>query len=77
MRCVICKQEETRAGETTVTLERQGATILFKNVPAEICNNCGEAYVDESVTGKLLGTAEQAASAGVLVDVLEYTQAVA
>ena len=34
MKCIVCKQAETRAGTTTVTLERQGATFVFKDVPA-------------------------------------------
>lgn len=46
MKCVICKHGETRPGMTTVTLERGGATLVVKGVPARICGNCGEAYVD-------------------------------
>lgn len=39
MKCVICKHGETRPGKTTVTLERGGATIVVKGVPAWICDN--------------------------------------
>jgi YgiT-type zinc finger domain-containing protein len=72
MKCVICKHGETRAGRTTVTLERGGATLVVKGVPARICDNCGEAYVDEEITRQLLGTAEEALRAGVQVDVREF-----
>ena len=72
MKCVICKHGETVAGHTTVTLERNGMTLVFKNVPGRVCDNCGERYVDESVTELLLKTAKQAASAGVQVDVRQY-----
>ncbi|MCA9913998.1 MAG: type II toxin-antitoxin system MqsA family antitoxin, partial [Anaerolineae bacterium] len=34
MKCVICKQGDTRPGTVTVTLERGGTTLVFKNVPA-------------------------------------------
>ena len=77
MKCVICKQGDTRPGETTITLERHGTTMIFKKVPARICANCGEAYLEEAVSTKLLETAEEAARYGVLVDVREYTSAAA
>lgn len=45
MRCLICKQGETRPQQVTVPLQRNGATIIFKGVPAEVCDNCGEYYL--------------------------------
>jgi YgiT-type zinc finger domain-containing protein len=75
MKCVICKHAETVAGATTVTLERNGFTYVVKNVPAQVCPNCGEAYVDEKVAGELLKSAEQMAKSGALVDIREYMAA--
>ncbi|OFW11059.1 MAG: hypothetical protein A3H27_17835 [Acidobacteria bacterium RIFCSPLOWO2_02_FULL_59_13] len=75
MNCVICKHGKTQPGTTTITLERAGTTVVFKNVPAQVCGNCGEAYVNEETSGKLLVAAEDAARSGVLVDVREYTVA--
>ena len=75
MKCVICKVGETRPGDTTITLERQGTTLVFKKVPARICANCGEAYLEDSISAQLLHTAEEAARSGVLVDVREFTAA--
>ncbi len=72
MTCVVCKIGQTRAGGTTVTLERAGMTLVFKGVPAQVCNNCGEAYVDETTTQRLLRDAEDAASSGVQVDIREF-----
>jgi YgiT-type zinc finger domain-containing protein len=60
---------------TTVTLERNGLTLVVKNVPARVCANCGEEYVDEEVATQLLATAEEAARAGVLVDIRAYAVA--
>lgn len=40
-----------------------------------ICANCGEEYVDQSVTRDLLQTASAAAVAGVQVEVREYVAA--
>ena len=75
MTCVICKNGETRPGTATVTLERNGATVVIKGVPARVCRNCGEEYVDEGVTARLLKTAEEAVRAGVQVDVRTYEAA--
>jgi YgiT-type zinc finger domain-containing protein len=72
MKCVICKKGETKLGKTTVTLERDGMTLVFKGVPANVCVNCGEEYVDEKTTKQLLKTAEEAAKAGIQVDIREY-----
>lgn len=72
MKCVICKHGETRPGSVTVTLERDGTTLVFKNVPAQVCENCGEAYVVEAITEELLIAAEVAVKAGVQVEVREF-----
>ena len=75
MKCVVCKQAETRVGVTTVTLEREALTLVIKGVPALVCPNCSEAYVNEEITARLLETAEQMARAGALVDVRQYAAA--
>lgn len=75
MKCVICKQGDTRPGTVTVTLERGRTTLVFKNVPAQVCENCGEAYVDEATTDQLLVAAEAAVKAGVEVEVREFVAA--
>ncbi len=72
MRCAVCKQAETQPGKATVTLERNGMTLVVKNVPAEVCANCGEEYVDQKTTAQLLKVAEKA---DVQVDIREYLAA--
>ncbi len=54
MKCVICKHGETQEGTATVTLERVNVTVVFKDVPAQVCTNCGEEYIDAQVTQQLL-----------------------
>jgi len=72
MRCVICKQGETAPGTATVTLNREGTTIVVKKVPARVCDNCGEEYIDEEITDRLLRSADEAAMGGVEIDVRQY-----
>lgn len=75
MKCVICRHGETRPGKATITLERGGATLVIRGVPADVCANCGEEYVGEAATARLLKSAEDAVTAGVKVDVREYVAA--
>ena len=48
---------------------------MFKSVPAEVCENCGEQYVDAQTTARLLQEAERAAQAGIAVEVRTYVAA--
>ena len=42
MKCTICKLDLTRPGKATVVLERGQTTVVIKDVPADICENCGK-----------------------------------
>ncbi|MBA2693389.1 MAG: type II toxin-antitoxin system MqsA family antitoxin [Rubrobacter sp.] len=75
MKCVICKKGATRAGTATITLERGEMVLVFRKVPAEVCEVCGEEYVSEQITASLLETANEAARSGVQVDIREYVAA--
>jgi YgiT-type zinc finger domain-containing protein len=75
MNCVICKKGETQPGTTTMTLEHGATTVVFKNVPADVCQTCGEAYLDAETTKHLLQIVEEAARMGVQVDVRSYAAA--
>jgi YgiT-type zinc finger domain-containing protein len=72
MRCVICKQGETRPGLATVTLQREASTIIMKDVPADICENCGEYYLCESTTEKVMRRAEESIRKGAEVEILRF-----
>ena len=72
MKCMICKHGETKKGATTVTLKKGGSTIVFKEVPAHICDNCGEKYIDDFVTQELLKKARKIVETGVEIDIRKY-----
>ena len=72
MKCTICKHGETRPGHVTVTLERNGSTVIFKGVPADVCENCGEYYLSEQVTRILLEQAEAAIQRGAEIEILRF-----
>lgn len=72
MMCLICRQGEIRPGKATVTLERGGAIVVARGVPARVCDNCGEQHLDETTTAGLLKRADAAAQVGVQVNVRDY-----
>ncbi|MBM4300825.1 MAG: type II toxin-antitoxin system MqsA family antitoxin [Deltaproteobacteria bacterium] len=72
MKCVICREGQTASGQATVTLQRGESTIIFKNVPAQVCSNCGEYYLSESVTNQLLTRAEAAVQSGAELEILRF-----
>ena len=72
MKCAICKQGATAAGYVTVTLHRGESVVIIKAVPAYICDNCGEYYLDEPVTSQIFAQAEDAALRRAEVEILRY-----
>ena len=72
MKCVLCRQGETRPGEVTVTLQRGETTVIVKGVPADVCENCGEYYLSEAVSAQVLERAERAVESGAEVEILRF-----
>lgn len=72
MKCAICRNGNTAAGYTTVVLERDQTTLVIKNVPAEICDNCGEEYISADVNRKLLQHARKELARGITLEMFEY-----
>ncbi|MBM3811692.1 MAG: type II toxin-antitoxin system MqsA family antitoxin [Acidimicrobiia bacterium] len=72
MTCTICKNGSTSSGTTTVLLQRGPTTIVLKDVPADICDNCGEYFLSEAVTTRTLGIAEQAAARNAEVEIVRF-----
>ena len=72
MKCVICKQGDTHPGKASVTLQRDRTTVLIKDVPADICENCGEYYLSETVTEQVLAQAEEAVRHGAELEIVPF-----
>jgi YgiT-type zinc finger domain-containing protein len=75
MKCVTCKQGELHPGTTTFMADRDGTIFVAKGVPALICNNCQSSYFEGPVMDDLLRKADQAAKAGIEVDIQKYAAA--
>jgi YgiT-type zinc finger domain-containing protein len=72
MKCAICRQGETISGLVTVHLQRGETTVIFKQVPADTCENCGEYYLSQTVTDQLLARAENAVKSGAELEILRF-----
>jgi len=72
MKCTICRYGETEPGEVTVALTRGESVIIFKGVPIDVCDNCGEYYLSESVAEQLHTRAEKAVKNGAEVEILRF-----
>ena len=57
---------------TTVTLQRGNTTVILKEVPADICENCGEYYLSTVITEQVMELADRAARSGNEVEVLRF-----
>ncbi|MCK5230054.1 MAG: type II toxin-antitoxin system MqsA family antitoxin [Desulfobulbaceae bacterium] len=72
MKCAICRNGHTIEGHITVVLERDQATLVFKNVPAMICENCGEEYLSADTNRLLLQKAQEAVDRGVDLELMRF-----
>lgn len=76
MKCIVCKNGETRPGSTTETYELGTAVVVVRGIPAEVCEQCGEAYTDTETTRRLEAIVDRARKAGGVV-IQQYQQTAA
>ena len=72
MKCTICRNGMTETGYATVLLEKDSTTLVFKNVPAQICANCGEEYISSEINRALLGRAREELGKGITLEMLSF-----
>ena len=72
MKCVSCKTGELSPGLATVTLQRGGTTVVIKGVPADICDTCGEYYLSDEISGRVMAQAEEAVKHNVEIEIVPF-----
>jgi YgiT-type zinc finger domain-containing protein len=65
MKCLVCKNTKMKRGTTMLPIERGSALLLITDIPAQICSNCGEPYIDEAVAQEVEDLANQELSGSV------------
>lgn len=71
MDCALCKVGTTEKGLVTVTLEKGSSIILIKDVPADVCTNCGHYYLSEEITTEVLQKGNEAVANGAELEVIK------
>jgi YgiT-type zinc finger domain-containing protein len=72
MNCAICKTGQISYSVAIVTLQRGETIVVIKNVPADVCDNCGEYYLSEEMAERVLELGESAVKKGVEVEVMRW-----
>ena len=68
----FARMARPRPGTVTVTLERGKTVVVVRDVPADVCENCGEYYLESSVAQEVYQRAEAAVARNAEVEILHY-----
>ncbi len=75
MKCVICKTGTTQRGSTNSLFNRNGSFVIVKDIPAQVCTQCGEAYFDEKTTEELYNLTDEILNSGAELEVIRMKAA--
>ncbi len=53
MDCIVCEDGTTVAATRPKAVDRDGRVAVIRDVPVEVCDNCGEVYLDAEVAKQL------------------------
>ena len=71
--CLSCNRGTLERGTTTATFDIEGTTVVIRNVPADVCDACGEESVDPLHSERVLELAAAAAGwSGAPVQICDY-----
>lgn len=72
--CALCKGK-MQPGTTELVLRRDRSVVVLEDVPALICQQCGEASVDAETSKKAYQIAESEINKGVALEFCKYKKA--
>ncbi|MCP9496160.1 MAG: type II toxin-antitoxin system MqsA family antitoxin [Pyrinomonadaceae bacterium MAG19_C2-C3] len=49
MQCLVCKNDKFKQGATSLNIERGAAILVITDIPARVCTNCGEPYIEADI----------------------------
>ena len=70
-RCPLCGGRK-QPGKTTYSADLGSGVILVRNVPATVCMQCGEAWIDPHTAQKLEQITQAAREKGLQVKVVAF-----
>ena len=75
MKCVICKTGDRVEAKTTLTFDKEGSIIVFKEVPCDKCDQCGEVYLSEKISQQLFKSLDKISSTAGEVSIQKFEAA--
>lgn len=76
MNCFMCKGH-MKSGTVNHIVDINGSIIIVKNVPANVCKQCGEAFFDHEIVKRLEAIVEQTRQSKAEITVINYYENVA
>ena len=73
--CTTCKIGILKKGTTTVTFDKENTLIAFRQVPALVCDVCGDYVIESTVAKTLLKTAREERNKGHQFSILNFKKA--
>lgn len=67
--CPLCGGNK-KSGKTTYSVDLGSSVVVVRNVPARICNQCGEVWIDSETAKKLEDLSQEAKDKGTQVEVV-------
>lgn len=64
MTCPVCGNGQLADGTTTFTADVDGTLLVVRNVPALVCDVCGEPFIDDEVAEELEASVADARTKG-------------
>lgn len=64
MTCPVCGNGELVDGTTTFSADVEGTLLVVRNVPALVCDVCGEPFIDDAVAEELEASVADAHTKG-------------
>jgi len=67
--CPLCGGDK-KSGKTTYSVDLGSSVVVVRNVPAKICSQCGEVWIDAETAKKLESLSQEAKNKGTQVEVV-------
>jgi len=71
-KCPVCKGE-IKSGFTTFTVDLEETIIVIRKVKAQVCDQCGESWIDDSTSLLIEKIVEEAKKKHSQVEILTLT----
>ena len=70
-KCPVCGGKR-KNGKTTFTAEFGSGVVVVRNVPATVCTQCGEDWLNDAIAKRLEAMVTQAKKSGRQIEVTDF-----